>query len=71
MYRVIAGDNRAGFHGTSDGMAYGEYVRLCKESRHDINSDIYGCDVALYHDDYCVRQMAGHIQEPYNLPHSD
>ena len=71
MYRVIAGADQAGCQVDSEGWAYKTYNELCHESRTEINSDIYGCDVSLYHDDYLMRQMIGHISPPYTLPCTD
>jgi hypothetical protein len=71
MFKVIAGENKAGYRGTSEVVAYKTYDAFCFESRYDMSSDIYGCDVFLYRNELCIRQLTGHIQEAYNLPHTD
>jgi hypothetical protein len=69
MYRIIAGEIQSEY--ASETLAHHAYDLFCDDSLCNSDSDIYGCDVVLYHDDYRVRFYVGHIQEPYNLAHSD
>jgi hypothetical protein len=74
MYRVLV-EGKAlpiyqGFD-PAEAIAFVHYRIACEQSRADINHDFYGCDVFIYHNEYCIRQYVGHIQEPYNYPHTD
>ena len=72
MYRIVVeGKKESLYNGYAEGIAFGYYEVACLESCSSINSTNFGRTISLYHDDYCVRQMVGHIQEAYNLPHTD
>jgi hypothetical protein len=70
MFKVVVDAIDNMYEGEDEATAFLCYQHYHMHSK-SASSALYGCHVAIYHNDLCLRQEGSLPEEAYNLHHSD